>query len=249
MRAWRSLVVPGIAALIVCAILVGLGLWQVRRLAWKEALIAAVTERLGAAPVAAPGPADWPAMDIPAQEYTPVSVSGKFLNDREIHVVYALTAPKGKLGGLGTMAMTPFVTDAGWIVYVNRGFVPEVKIDPATRPGSRIEGETTVTGVIRQTADRSWFMPGDDAVKNEWFSRDPKLYAASQPLPVATIAPYLIDAKFDTSLPDGIPQGGETVIDFPNNHLGYAITWFGLALCCAGVYLAFAIGKLRRRQS
>jgi surfeit locus 1 family protein len=249
MRVWRRLVVPGIAALIVCAILVGLGVWQVNRLAWKEALIAEVTARIGARPVAAPGPLTWPGIDLADLEYQPVTVNGKYQNNDEIHVVYALTEPKGKFGGLGDMVMTPFVTDAGWIVYVNRGFVPEAKIDPATRPGSRIEGETTVTGLLRRTADRAWFMPGDDSVKNEWFSRDPKLYAAAQSLPAPSVAPYLIDAKFDPSLAEGVPQGGETVIDFPNNHLGYAITWFGLALCCAGVFTAFAVTRLRAARS
>jgi surfeit locus 1 family protein len=249
MRVWRSLVVPGIAALVVCAILVGLGVWQVRRLAWKEALIATVIAHIDATPVAAPGPLTWPSIDIGALEYQPVTVNGKYLNDHEIHVVYAMTAPKGKLGGLGDMVMTPFVTDSGWIVYVNRGFVPQTRIDPASRPVSQVEGETTVTGLLRRTADRTWFMPGDDAAKNQWFSRDPKLYAAAQSLPAASVAPYLIDAKFDPSLADSVPQGGETIIDFPNNHLGYAITWFGLALCCAGVFVAFAIGRLRTPRS
>ena len=91
-------------------------------------------------------------------------------------------------------------------------------------------------------------MPGDNAAGNEWFSRDPALFAANASLPSPDVAPYIIDANFDPSLPGGLPQGGETVVDFPNNHLGYAITWFGLALCCAGVFLAFARGKLRERS-
>jgi surfeit locus 1 family protein len=85
-------------------------------------------------------------------------------------------------------------------------------------------------------------MPGDNPVKNEWFSRDPALFAASANL--GKVAPYIIDAA---PTPAGIPQGGETIVDFPNNHLGYAITWFGLALTAAGVFAAYAIGKLRAR--
>ena len=87
-------------------------------------------------------------------------------------------------------------------------------------------------------------MPGDNAAGNEWFSRDPALYAANASLPSTDIAPYIIDANFDPSLPGGLPQGGETIVDFPNNHLGYAITWFGLALCCAGVFVALAMSRL-----
>ena len=143
------------------------------------------------------------------------------------------------------MVMTPLVTDDGWIVYVNRGFVPESNIDAATRAGGQIAGHTTVVGLLRGPADRAWFMPGDDATKNVWTSRDPKLYAVAQGYPAAKVAPYIVDARFDPALP--LPQGGETVVSFPNNHLGYAMTWFGLAASCAIVYLAFAVTRLRGR--
>lgn len=94
-----------------------------------------------------------------------------------------------------------------------------------------------------------WFTPGDDVAGNAWFSRDPKLYATAYGAPSPDVAPYIIDADFDPSLPGGLPQGGETVVDFPNSHLGYAITWFGLALALAGVFVAFAVGRLRGRSS
>lgn len=243
----RALVAPGIAALVACAILVGLGTWQLQRLAWKEKLIADVTARIDAAPIAAPGPDAWADLDLGRLEYQPVTVTGIFQNDREIHVTYALTAPKGRFGGFGAMVMTPFLADAGWVVYVNRGFVPEPNIDPSTRPAGQIAGHTTVTGLMRAPADRSWFMPGDDAPRNTWTSRDPKLYAAAQGFAPANVAPYIIDAKFDPALPSGLPQGGETVVTFPNNHFGYALTWYGLAICCAGVYIAFAVSRLRGR--
>lgn len=243
--AWRRLTIPALATTVVCAVLVGLGVWQLQRLAWKEALIAQVFSRLTAVPVVAPPPAEWPRLDFTALEYQPVTVTGKFLNADEAHVIYTLTAPKGRAGGVGYLVMTPLVADAGWIVYINRGFVPRDKRDAAARPEGQVEGEATVNGLLRRPADRSWFMPGDDAAGNEWFSRDPARYAAGASLPSPDVAPYIIDANFDPALPGSLPQGGETVVDFPNNHLGYAITWFGLALCCAGVFLAFARGRLR----
>ena len=103
----RSLLWPAVATLFVVAILCALGTWQVKRLAWKEALIASVDARLAAPPVAAPGPDVWPELDLGAAAYEPVTVTGRFLNDREAHVIYALTEPKGKFGGFGFMVMTP----------------------------------------------------------------------------------------------------------------------------------------------
>ena len=241
----RSLIAPTLAALAGIAILCGLGAWQVERLHWKEGLIARVNARLTAPPVAAPGPAEWARLDLAAAEYQPVSVRGRFDNAKEIHVVYTLTEPRGPLGGPGYMVMTPFAAEAGWTVYVNRGFVPTAKADPQSRGSGRIEGDTIVQGLLRAPSRRSWFMPGDDAVRNQWFSRDPALYAAAQGLPPEKVAPYIIDAAYDRNSPDGLPQGGETVVDFPNSHLGYAITWFGLAAALAGVYAAFAWRRWR----
>jgi surfeit locus 1 family protein len=243
----RGIVGPTIAALVALLVLVGLGTWQVNRLHWKEALIARVDARLGAAPVPAPAPAEWSALDLAEAEYAPVTVTGAYRNDREIHVVGSLTEPKGKASGYGYFIFTPFVTDAGWTVFVNRGFVPEAKRDAATRASGQIEGETTVTGLLRRPHLRSWFMPADLAEKNEWFSRDPALFAAAEGLNPADVAPYLIDSRFEDALPDGLPQGGETIVSFPNSHLQYAVTWYGLAAALVGVYAVFMRGRLRRR--
>jgi surfeit locus 1 family protein len=245
----RSLLLPTVAALAGIAILCGLGVWQVERLHWKLGLIAQVEARLHASPVPAPPPADWPGLDVAAAEYQPVTVAGRFDNGREIHVLYTLTEPKGRFGGSGFMVMTPFTADAGWIVYVNRGFVPADRIAPNTRADGMIEGDTTVTGILRQPSRRSWFMPADNAAANQWFSRDPALFAAAQGLPAGSVAPYVIDVAFDPALTGGLPQGGETVVDFPNNHLGYAITWFGLAAALAGVFAAYAWRRVKDAAS
>jgi surfeit locus 1 family protein len=244
----RRLIAPAIAALVCIAILISLGVWQVHRLAWKEALIARVTARLDAQPIAAPGPLTWPGLDIAELEYQPVIVNGRFINDREIDIVYTLTEPKGPVGGVGYQVMTPFRTDAGWIVWINRGFVPAARKDAATRQEGLIAGETTMVGLVRRPHGRNWFMPGDRPSGNEWFSRDPKAWAPFVALPSPDVAPYLIDARYDPNLPGGLPQGGETIVDFPNNHLGYAITWFGLAAGLAVIFLIFARRRLAGDQ-
>jgi surfeit locus 1 family protein len=245
----RTILFPTVAAVLGIAVLVGLGVWQLQRLTWKEALIARVTARLGAPAIAAPGPPEWARLDLNEREYQPVTVAGQFSHDREIHVVQALTEPRGRYGGFGYLVVTPLTTTDGWIVYVNRGFVPQDKTDPATRKAGEIEGEATVTGLLRAPHDRSWFMPGDNAAKNEWFSRDPVLYAGASGLPSGKVAPYIIDARADPGLPGGLPQGGETIVDFPNNHLQYAITWFALAAGLAGVFAVFAWGRILPREA
>jgi surfeit locus 1 family protein len=241
--AGRGLILPAIATAIAFAILCGLGVWQVERLFWKEALVARVEAGLAADPVAAPGPDTWPTLDLRAREYTPLAVRGTYDHAREIHIVYTLVEPKGPLGGIGYQVFTPFRTDAGWWVYVNRGFVPSGRKDPATRAAGQIGGPIEVTGLLRVPSGRSWFTPGDDTAKNAWFSRDPALFAAASGIPADAVAPYIIDAVYDPDLPGGLPQGGETIIAFPNNHLQYAVTWFGLAAALAGVFIAFVVKR------
>src|SRR4051812_35574006 len=107
------------ATLILCTLLfVALGLWQVERRSEKLALISAVDRRVHSAPVAAPGPGDWPRVTAKRDAYRPVRARGIFLHDRET-LVQAVSG-----SGPGYWVMTPLRTDAGWVVLVNRGFVP-----------------------------------------------------------------------------------------------------------------------------
>ncbi len=247
--AWRRLVLPGIAALVAFAVLCGLGLWQVQRLGWKTALIARVEAQLRQPPLAAPGPAEWPTLDLAAAEYRPVSVRGRFRHDLEAHAFIAISAPKGPLGGSGFLVLTPFETVDGWLVIVNRGFVPQNRKDPATRPEGQVEGEARVTGLLRSPQGSNPFTPADNFADNVWFTRDPAAIGAHFGLPADRLAPYIIDAGYDPDLPGGMPQGGETIVTFPNSHLNYAITWFGLALGLVGVFFAYARSVLRRGRT
>jgi surfeit locus 1 family protein len=241
----RRLIAPTIATAVVFALLASLGVWQWHRLHWKEALIAQVESRLHESPVAAPAPPDWPALDLAAADYTPVTVTGRFLNDREAHLYTTLNPPRGPLGGVGWFVFTPLETDQGWIVYVNRGFVPDDRRLPQTRPGSLPAGEVTVTGLLRRPEQPlHWFSSGISD-NDQWFAREPALFARQAGLPADRVAPYSIDA-YATQNPGGLPQGGETVVSFPNNHLQYVVTWFGLAFALLAVFAVYARGVLRR---
>ncbi|MFT3972994.1 MAG: SURF1 family protein [Amaricoccus sp.] len=206
-----------LAALVVAiAILLGLGVWQVERRAWKLDLIARTDARLAAAPVAAPGPADWAGIGK-ADEYTRVTATGHFLSDRETPVL-AVT-----VHGSGAWILTPLVTPE-FTVLVNRGFVPPDRRDPATRTPPA--GEVTVTGLLRVSEPGGGFLRSNDPGAGRWYSRDVAAIAAAQGL--GEVAPYFIDADA-TPNPGGWPIGGLTVVTFRNAHLSYALTWFGLA--------------------
>ncbi len=216
-RARQSLF-AGLCALLML-LFVALGVWQVQRRAWKLGLIAAVDRRVHAAPQPAPPPAAWPGLDASAHEYEHVQVSGRLLDDRAV-LVQALT----ELGG-GFWVLTPLRTPAGWIVLVNRGFVPPERA-AAARAGTGAPGPASVTGLLRASEPGGAFLQSNDPAQDRWVSRDVAAIAAARGL--GPVAPYFIDADA-TPNPGGYPVGGLTVIAFHNSHLVYAFTWFGLA--------------------
>jgi surfeit locus 1 family protein len=242
----RPLLWPTVAAVPVLAALIALGLWQLDRLAWKNALVAAVAERTARAPTPLPAPSAWSALDPDGFEYTPLEVTGRFLHDREAHVFAALASPRGKFGGQGYRIVTPLALADGTYVLVNRGFVPLDRKDPATRKDGQLDGQVTLDGLARRSEPYGTFTPADDPVRNVWFTRDVAKLAAAARLPADKVFPFTLDALASATPPGGLPQGGETVVSFTNNHLNYALTWFGLALTLVGVYIAFARARLRR---
>ena len=156
------------------AVLVGLGVWQLERLAWKEGLIARVEARIA-------GPAEplpetvRPGRPSSAEdiEYRPVRLAGTFDHSREIHVFIAIGEPKGPVGGQGYFVVTPLTLDDGHVVFVNRGFVPLELKDPATRTAGQVVGRVEIEGLMRPAETATWLSPDPDLAKNVWFVRDP----------------------------------------------------------------------------
>ncbi len=124
--------------------------------------------------------------------------------------------------GSGFWVMSPFQTDDGWRLFISRGFVPDDRTSAADRP--KPEGEQAITGLLRLTQPGGAFLRDNDPAGNRWFSRD--TVAMADALRLGQVAPYFIDVDASG---DAMPIGGLTVVTFPNNHLGYAFTWFGLA--------------------
>jgi surfeit locus 1 family protein len=218
------LVLAGLISLVVAALL-GLGVWQLQRRIEKHALIARVEARVTAPASAPPDRSRWPAISGPSDEYRHVRLSGHFLNDKET-LTQAVTD-----AGAGFWVLTPLVTPEGYTVLINRGFVPDDKRAAATRLQGQLDGDVTVTGLLRMTEPRGGFLRSNDPAANRWYSRDVAAIAAARGL--GETAPYFVDADA-TPNPGGLPIGGLTVIRFPDNHLVYALTWFALGLGLAG---------------
>ena len=197
-----------------------LGVWQLQRLAWKLDLIARVDAHVLAPPAAPPGPQTWPRVTAMGDEYRHVRVSGTYDNASET-LVQAVTE-----AGPGFWVMTPFRADAGDTILINRGFVPQEKSAQGSRSAGLIMARTTVTGLLRMSEPHGGFLRANQPAAQRWYSRDVAEIAKARGL--AKVVPYFIDAD-GTPNAGGWPRGGLTVIRFPNSHLVYALTWFGLA--------------------
>jgi surfeit locus 1 family protein len=238
---WRSLIAPGFATLVALAILLSLGTWQLQRRAWKADLIARVESRAHGEPGAIVPPSEWPRWQPGEDEFRRVRVNGTFLHEHETPV-HGLAPGQRGAPVQGFYLMTPLRLADGPVVMVNRGFVPTDLRDLAARPESRPTGEVTVTGLVRAPETRTWFTPDDAPAQNRWFTRDPQAIAAARGF--ATVAPFYVEADA-TPNPGGWPRGGQTRLDLPNNHLQYALTWYGIAMTLVGVFAAFAWRRLR----
>jgi surfeit locus 1 family protein len=223
-RTWLGLLVP---ALLVFAVLIGLGTWQLERKTWKEGLITALDERIAAAPAALPAPAAWPRLDEASEEYRRVTFSATFDHGEEALVYAAPSAFRPDASGPGYWVFTPAKLTGGALVMVNRGFVPEARRDPASRAAGEIAGPLEITGALRWPEERRFFSPADEPQKNLWFVRDPQAIAAAKG--IGAVAPFYVEQESPVP-PGGLPQPGKLAVTLRNAHLQYAITWYGLAL-------------------
>jgi len=228
--------------LIGVAILCGLGVWQVQRLAWKEALIADLGARLAGDPIALPE-----RFDQEAQEFRRVRLTGRFTGEAGAHgfrdVAYLTTV---RPWGAGYRVIQPFETTEGRIFLVDRGFVPvEAKNEggAAARPTPYPEGELTIDGALRWPDDADGFndlsAPPSD---NVWLTREVPRIA-----PLFVAEPALVVAETPTAPPGAeFPVPLPVTVDLPNDHLQYAVTWFSMAAIWAGIAVVL-VSRARRR--
>ncbi|WP_426410209.1 SURF1 family protein [Bradyrhizobium ganzhouense] len=239
-RAARPSLWLTILSLAAFVVLIGLGVWQVERRTWKLALIDRVEQRIHAPAQQIPARAAWPTISAAGDEYRHVSVSGRFLHDRET-LVQAVTEE-----GPGYWVLTPLQRADGTTILINRGFVPSERRDPSTRKAGNPDGQVEVTGLLRITEPKGGFLRDNVPQHNRWYSRDVAAIAAARDL--QNVAPFFVDADAGSQSGSG-PIGGLTVVRFPNNHLIYALTWFALAFMLAGrLFVTFRGGLFRRTR-
>ena len=231
-RGW--LVAFGLLLAIACAAFVSLGLWQLKRMAWKHDLIARVEARVHGPAVPVPSRVQWGAISEASDGYRRVKVAGRFVG-RETQT-QALT----ELGG-GFWSLQPLQTDDGSIVMINRGFVP-LQATATAVPGDNV----VVEGLLRLSEPKGGFLRRNEPKQDRWYSRDVQAIAEARGLPAERVAPFFIDADRDPQVLDW-PRGGMTVVKFRDPHLSYALTWFGMALLTmvAGGFLFASERRLR----
>jgi len=235
----QNLLWPALLTAAATVVLCLLGAWQLKRMDEKRAFITRLEAQAAGAPSAIPASSGWTTLDLLSLDLTRVTASGSFI-DSSFAGVRTTIASGGpgtrQLAGFGRWIFQGFRLADGGVVLVNRGFVPENRlseIKPATGPA-------TVTGFLRAPEPRNAFTPNDLPAQREFFTRDPVGIAAS--LGLGPAAPFYLEAERqgDGLIPPAGVDAKELIGRIPNNHLSYALTWFGLALTLLGVFAAFA---------
>lgn len=215
---------PALATAVAFALLVALGAWQLERLAWKDAVLAGIAQGEALPPI--PLPPD------PAP-FSKVEVRG-MLHDVGLYAVAVRATPEGEREGAFRLGVIE--PPGASAVLVNEGWVPDgTPPDPAPRPAS-------VVGYVQPAEPPGLFTPRGDAVTRRVFAPDPPSIAAALGLP--TLAPFLVVALGDAA-PGTYPQPAQHLPQPPNNHLQYALTWFSLAAVLLGIFVSYAMQRVR----
>jgi surfeit locus 1 family protein len=227
----RPLLWPTIIMLPIFLFSLSLGVWQMERRAWKRDIL----DRIATNQAAAPLTLDELLKGDPLRfEYGRVRVSGSFLHDKEFYL--AARSLKDKVG---MQVVTPLRTDDGQIVLFDRGWIPSERKEPAKRAEGQLAGKVDLVGIVRRSQIKRQFAPDNDPARNFWFHVDvPVMRQMAGGAADPVLDSFFLEADA-TANPGGIPVGGQTRLDIPNDHLQYAITWFLIALAGAGVYLAY----------
>lgn len=235
-----------VIALVMVSVLVSLGVWQLRRKDEKHALIAALTERLAKVPVALPSAAAWPTLSSARDEFSRVKFSATFEARPDAMVYSSGSAVRDDVTGPGTWAFMPARLADGRSVVINAGFVQNTMQDRAQQDRAVTQLVTgapvELTGYLRFPEEPGTFTPKEDSGKRLWFVRNHQSMA--QVLGWGEVAPFYVDLESPQPA-SGTPKPGPLHVQLKDNHLQYAITWFGLALVVAAAFGFWVAGQRR----
>ena len=220
-------------------VLVGLCVWQVQRLYWKQELISERETRVAAEPVSLPAPSGQPG-DLAGIEFRRVRLEGVFAHDKELYL-----GARSLNGNAGYHVLTPFALADGGSVLVDRGWVPVERKLPDQRAEGQVAGVQALDGVARLPHDQAWMQPDNEPQHNMWFFVDPPAMAAASGVDLRT--DLYVDSG-PSENPGKYPVGGQTRIELPNDHLQYAITWGLLAAALAVIYVLYHLKLERERR-
>ncbi len=237
-RRARSLIGPAIVAAIGFSILIALGVWQLQRKAWKEALIETVSQRAAAQPIDLPAPATWNALIAGTDEFRRVRLRAQFLDTAKPAFFYtAGSLLRDDVKAPGYFVFAPARLADGRIVVINRGYAAQ----PEARPP---RGNADIVGYLRFPEPGRFFVSDHDTAGATWFVRDQR--AMAKELGWGDVAPFYIDQE-SPAPPGGVPKPGPLKVQLRNDHLGYALTWFGLAAALAAVFGVWAVSQTRKK--
>ena len=232
---------------VMVALFVGLGLWQLQRRVEKHALIAALTERLAAAPVPLPPPSQWRALTAERDEFRRVSFGATYAHLSDAMVYGSGSAVREDISGPSTWAFLPARLPSGETVVVNAGFVTNTMQDRSVEDRAVAPLVTdrpmTLTGYLRFPEKAGLLTPAENPAKRLWFARDHLSMAHA--LSWGEVAPFYVD--LETPVPaSGIPKPGPLEVHLRDDHMQYAITWFSLA---GAVLVAFGVWLRAQRRA
>ena len=238
LRAGRSLIGPAIVAAIAFSILIGLGVWQLQRKAWKEALIETMSQRAVARPIDLPAPATWNALMPAADEFRRVRLRAQFVESAKPAFVYTGgSALRDDIKTPGYFVFAPARLPDGRIVVINRGYSAQ----PEAKP---VRGNVDVVGYLRFPESGSFFVSDHDASGTTWFVRDQRAMAKDAAAGARSRRSISIrKARSRRRRSEARPAQAQ----LRNDHLGYALTWFGLAAGLAAVFAVWAASQRRKK--
>jgi surfeit locus 1 family protein len=222
-RKWLFVVFVAVPGLLV---LLSLGVWQTKRLAWKEGLLENISYNLSSQPSILPTE-----LKKSEHNYKMVEVEGSL----EPRSIFILTPVKGS--GAGFRVISPLKLKNGSKILIDRGVIKEQDTDRL----ETLRQKSLVIGYLFWPNETDYFTPDPNLERNIWFSRDlEKMASFLETQPILVVA---TENRLDPSL-----KMQDPTIDIPNNHLQYAITWFMMAILWFGMSAYFVYKMIKKKK-